>query len=108
MLGDEIESDLQNVEEDLGFPYFTWDGEDFRCIPSGTGQGGQLVSGGILSESDLVLVVRLTVFPNRQYPTQGLITYKGKQYRIDSDRVDVTGTFVRLACVDPDRVGADG
>jgi hypothetical protein len=99
-----IAKSLKQIETQLGSNVFTWDGNDYACAPSGTGEGGTVTNGGILGEADLTLVARLEVFPNGLYPQDGeKITYKGTEYRVDAVKTDSTGTFVRLTCEDPNR-----
>lgn len=98
-LSDTIAQSLKSIESFLGNVKFTWKGNEYLCSTSGIGKGASLAEGGILAESDVVLVVRKEIFPNGIYPeTDDLITFKGETYKVESVRANASDTFLRLMC----------
>jgi hypothetical protein len=93
-----IEQDLHVIENDLGEQSFTWDGNDYVCIPAGSSQESALLSlGGFGGDTDSVVMVRKSLFADGVYPEkENIITMDGIAYEIDRISDDVTHTFLVL------------
>lgn len=103
-LKDTIIADLSVIAADMGDQVFTWNGEDYICIPSSTSKGLNLEMGGFGGEATLVLNVRKELFTDAVYPqSQQTLTFNSATYRIESQRQDATGAFLRLQCTDNNR-----
>lgn len=103
-LKDTIIADLAVIAADMGDQVFTWNSEEYICIPSSTSKGLNLEMGGFGAESTLVLNVRKELFTDDVYPQpKQTLTYNSVTYRIESQRQDATGAFLRLFCVDDNR-----
>lgn len=104
---DEIVKDLLSIEDDLGNPTFTWNGNAYVCTASAAEIERDVDTGGFQLVKILTLTVRLIdehgnyTFPNNTIPkSQQKIVYDIDQlvYRIISVKTHTTGAFVRLTC----------
>ena len=98
-LSDIIKADLQTLVTDLGEQVFTWNDEDYECIPSPDSDASVLGEGGFSIEVDLNITVSKDAFSSEIYPaSQDKITFNNKTYRIITVRSDASGAFLRLLC----------
>ena len=103
-LGNIIEKDLIAIASELGGKVITYRGEDYECIPSSKGTINSLEEGGFSIDADLSVTIRKSLFVDGVYPkSQEKIIYESKTYRVSTVRYDLTGTIVRLICVDDTR-----
>lgn len=100
-----IKTDLKFIEGELSNPTITWKNEDYICIPSSEGATSLIGEGGFSIDADVVMSVRKELFTDGIFPKQQeKFTYQGKMYRVLTIREDVTGAFLRVFGVDPNRV----
>lgn len=84
----------------MGYPVFTWQGEDYSCAAGSAGATVVLGEGGFEQQADLVLFVNRTAFSDGLLPKeQQTLTYNTRVYRIAKVTGDATGALVKLACV---------
>lgn len=83
----------------MGTPIFTFQGNDYACIPSVNSFQRDLEEGGFSTGKLLTMDVPLvdssgndlfTVLPQ----PQNLLTYNGEQYRIEMTEKHPTGTYL--------------
>jgi hypothetical protein len=99
MLCDDISNDLAEIETDFGTPTFTWNKNDYPCLPDINNVESNPVSIGFTETGDVKLTVRLNVFTNWVYPTENdLITYQGKQFKIYSIQHPILASICNLIC----------
>lgn len=105
----EIIGDLIKIEQDLGTPTFTWNGNTYNLIPSISEFTRELDTGGYKYEKMLTATVRkyntslVTLFSGSVYPTaQQKIVYNdgntGTAFRIESIKHDPTNSYMRMIC----------
>ena len=98
-----ITTGLLYSEDVLGNPIFTWQGNDYISIPSISQFKRELEEGGFSLDDMLVLKVRLfdvnggDIFTTQPTPQQ-IVTYAGKNYRIESLHRDPTLSYIRMVC----------
>ena len=111
-LQNEITQDLIRVEEELGYPTFSWNGNTYNFIPSISDFNRELESGGFQLVRLLSATVRLNsityndvlnettlvpVFNNLPLPQQVIVyNLDGVKYRIESLKRDPTNSYFRL------------
>lgn len=95
-------SDLQVIENALGNQTFTWDGEDYVCIPSGaTDADAVLSAGGFGSDKTQSFTVRIQLFNGVIPVTGNVLTFNGIDLDVSSVSVDATQTFLVVHCALP-------
>lgn len=107
----EIIADLVKIENDLGNPVFTWNGQTYPLIPSISDFQRALDTGGYKNDKMLTATIRKyntdgsNVFSGSIYPTsqQKLIYIDGNDggtaYRIEHIKHDPTGAYMRVIAV---------
>lgn len=101
-LKDTILKDLLTIENDLGSPFFTWDGIDYVCAPSSDEKllTSDTERGNFRVQRVLRLTVRTNVFSDNVFPTsQDHIQYKLATYRVVDVKQDPTGAMLKLICI---------
>ncbi len=101
-LADTIKNDLLTIEADLGNQVFTWDGEDYICIPSTDERlvESDSVRGNFIVQRVLNLTVRTNLFSDSLFPSaQDTVKYKSAIYRIVNVKQDPTGALLKLICI---------
>lgn len=100
-LKQEIITGIQFQENDLENPVFTWQGNDYACVPSVNEFKRTLDTGGFVIDKLLTMVVRLldengnAIFDT--LPTaQQIITYNNQQFRIENTKTHPTGAYLRI------------
>lgn len=100
-LKEQMQLDLDDIEQDLEYQSFTWQGVDIICIASSLGETKDLEGGGFEVGADLIFTVNLNKFTDGIYPlSKQYLTYRSKQYRIESVTTNTNQSFLRLFCVD--------
>lgn len=100
----DIANDILTIETDMDTPLFTWQGEDYVCIPSSLGNSQVLDIGGLGQENDLSLTVRINQFSNNLYPSENqTVIYKSVTYRINKVIKDGSGALIRVVLVNKSR-----
>ena len=101
-LKDTIQADLATISTDLGDPVFTWNGEDYLCIPSSTNVDEFLGIGGFNINYARTITVNLNLFTDTIYPREkDRVTFEGTEYRIEKRIWNANNSFMRLVLVDP-------
>jgi hypothetical protein len=100
-LFEQMQSDLSQIETDLGNQSFTWKGLDIVCIPSSLQHSKNLENGGFAVGADKVFTVNLANFTNGIMPQlKESLTYRNRTYRIELIGTNPNQAFIRLHCVD--------
>ena len=63
IISDFLESGLESLEDDLGSATFTFRGVAYPCILGTESRGSVLEMGGFAADVDLVILVRVSQFP---------------------------------------------
>lgn len=96
-----VNSGINRIIARLANPTFTFNGEDYLCIPSSNGAVATLEDGGFSVDADLVLSTPVALFTDGTFPvSQQTITYREKTYRIITVREDASAAIIRLFCAD--------
>jgi hypothetical protein len=106
-----VNDGLKYIEHERGNPTFIWnivpnapssvgtgDGRTYPCIASTPQQFKMEGVGGFAIEADLILQVRTEVLTNGIPSPQHIVTYNGKQYRIEHVRPLNVGASYRFLC----------
>jgi hypothetical protein len=100
----EIIDGTKDIEEQMGNPYFTWQGNNYNFVPSVAEFARQLENGGFRIEKLLTGTVRLlnldgsNTFTGAKPTAQQKIVYSidGLTYRVEMVRNDPTGSYFRI------------
>lgn len=85
LISDELESPLEELEDDLGSATFTFKGVAYPCILGTESRGSDLVSGGFEPDVDLVILVRRSQMPSTLTADSTTITADSTLYTADND-----------------------
>lgn len=100
-LKEQMQADLLFVEDDMENKTFTWNGEDYTCIPGALSEVYTLGVGGFGQNLTKVLVVRKDQFTDCVYPlSKEKLTYDDKTYRIVVVVENANKAFMRLLLSD--------
>lgn len=101
-LSDTIREDLQFIENEMENQVFTWQNNDYICIPNTANEERVLEPGGFSVNADLVLSTRTDQFVT--FPTeQEKLVYLEKTYRIIKVGKIALGVYLRLHCMSENR-----
>ena len=101
---DIVNSGIGRISARLGNPLFTWNGEDYICVPSSAGEIRSLEEGGFSVDADLVLTIKSDSFTDGNIPkSQQKLTYRNRGYRIITVKQDASTAIIRLFCQDDSR-----
>ena len=97
-LSETIRSDLEFIESELENQTFTWENNEYICIPNTANEQRDLEIGGFQIVSDLILSVRVDQFTASLPSEQDVITYFGRAFRINKVGTTALGVYIRLHC----------
>lgn len=82
-LSRELIRSLKETERNLGNPTFRFAGADIPCSPNEATTSKLLGLGGESLTADLTLFVRVAVLPATPPKEKQILTFRGREYRID-------------------------
>ena len=86
--------DLQDVEEQFGFPSFTWNGQSFGCLPNTLIDVVKGTDQGFDNNTDVRIAARCNQFDSDSFPSLGDdIIYLGYTLRIKQIEKPMHGVF---------------
>lgn len=102
-LKETMQADLGAIATDLGDQVFTWNGEDYICIPSSTNVEGELGIGGFNINNSRTITVNKDLFTDDLYPKEkDIITFNDTRYRIEKRINNANDAFLHLILIDTD------
>lgn len=85
LISDELESALEELEDDLGSATFNFKGVAYPCILGTETRGSDLESGGFVPDVDLVILVRRSQLPSTLTADSTLVTADSTLFTADND-----------------------
>lgn len=85
LISDELESPLEELEDDLGSATFTFKGVAYPCILGTESRGSDLESGGFVPDVDLVILVRRSQMPSALTADSTIVTADSTLFTADND-----------------------
>lgn len=85
LISDELESPLEELEDDLGSATFTFKGVAYLCILGTESRGSDLESGGFVPDVDLVILVRRSQMPSALTADSTIVTADSTLFTADND-----------------------
>jgi len=95
------ERDIKAMERQMGSPVFTWEEEDYPCVPASKVSEVLKDEFGNPISIQFRLQVRRSVLPDGNPPTSGdLLTYDGTDYKVHSSKMAPTKIFYWVYLID--------
>jgi hypothetical protein len=85
LISDELESPLEELEDDLGSATFVFKGVSYPCIFGTESRGSDLESGGFVPDANVTILVRRSQMPSALSVDSTLVTVDSTDYTADND-----------------------
>lgn len=102
-LGQEISRAFKRIAWAHGGPIFTWNGNDYPCVPSSIVETKIFGEGGFAPETDLTLFVQIEDLPDPGPTVKQTLTYRSRVYDIDTITEVPGSEQIKIGCKDPNR-----